>query len=379
MEEIKIKWEGEYIPLSIFMQVERYKVIPFTKNNQIVYEVSNYGRLRSINTDTGYHGSSFSKTNRCNLILNDERTRVFTAAVVLNAFLGDEFNMGDFIVYNDGNSNNVRLDNVRRLPAGSNVDNLVTNIMRSRYPGHIIKKRKGMEQQAIVKPTSIVHSKLLYNAFKQTILDMFVECRIPTPVSLLYKNAVESSEEIKGIIDFNSFCSLINTKSPLQGDYGQVFLKPANSDMVPRIELGCVSLRLAILLKECYGSKVACYRKKYIVDKENNVIVDFSDTDRYDSSRFICYPAPSYIELVDFLMENNDVFINATYQFEKQRFEGIVINCKNGETTYMHPSDDYDVALENTVVEYLCKEFEFNIDDVEPEDEQDSVETLVDE
>lgn len=375
MEEIKIKYNEEYIPLSIFMQTEKYKVIPCTANNQVVYEISNYGNLRSTNRDTGYHGSSFSKTNRCNIIVNDGRVRVFTAAIVLNTFLGEEFNIGDHIAYADGDTKNTRLDNIEKVPAGTASPVMTINTMRTRFPDRVTPKKKKVEQE--VNPVNIRSSKLLYNAFKQTILDMFVKSGIPTPISLLYKNAVESSKEIKDIIDFGSFCSLIATKSPIEGDYGQVFLEPANNDMVPRTEMGYISFRLAVILRECYGEKMFYYRKKFVVDRENSIIVDFLDTDRMDSSKFINYPAPSYIELIDFLIKNNNVFINANYQFDKDLFEGVIINCENGETSYVYSSDRYDVALENTIVKYLCEKFELN---AEPEIEtENSVETLVDE
>lgn len=381
MEEIKIKYNGEYVPLSIFMQSEKFKVIPCTANNQIVYEISNYGNLRSTNCGTGYRGNSFTKTNRCNIIINGGRIRVFTAAIVLNTFLDEEFNPGDHIVYLDGNLNNFRLDNVKKIAAGTALPDMVINTMKMRFPDRV--QRKKVKEDKQVESTDIRSSKLLYNAFRQTILNMFAETGIPTPISLLYKNAVESSSEIKNIISLSSFCELIATKTLILGDYGQVFLEPVNSDMVPRIEAGFVSFRLAVMLGELYGDKMSRYRRKYVVDLENSIFVNFTDSCNTNSLKFVYYPAPSYAELIDFLLENEKVFINANYQYEKGVFQGIYIDCETGIEDRLYYDKRYEIALENSIVKYLCDKFNLNPNDsVNAKSEittENSIETLVNE
>lgn len=380
MEEIKVKSGEEYVPLSIFMQTEQYKPVPCTISNKTLYEVSNYGKIRSINTENNHRGSGQNNKNRCNILLDDGgRIRVFTGAVILNAFYGDVFSPGDMIQYIDGDDMNLRLDNLKKLRAGTDKpDGAKVNTMKSYFPEKVLKRKS----EPIIDTLNIKGSKLLRNAFQSTILGMFTESGIPVPVTLLYKNMVESSKEIKDIVDIKSFISLIGANHNITSDYAQVLLKTNNSDIISSETKGYVSLRIAILLKMYYNdSFFSSCRKRYIVDKSNNAIVDFGDSTLEDSNRFLYYPAPSYIELMDYLIKTDEVYINANWSEEFQGFEGVIIyiNSHSFENTEFINSD-YETVIENTIVAYLIDEYENDKEDDESEtDTENSIETLTDE
>lgn len=366
--ELKVKSGEEYIPLSVFMQSESYRVIPMTKDNKTVYEISNYGRIRSVNTENGYHGSNTGTKNRCNILLdNNDKVRIFTGAISLNAFFGETFRPGDRIQYIDGNNSNLRLDNLKKIPSEAEKESgWVVNTIRNHYPELESAPRK--KDSGVIDTLNIKGSKLLINAFHSTILGMFRSCSIPTPISLLYKNIVESSREIKDIITLEAFIKLIKSEYSIEDKYGQVGIKPVNEDIISAENKGYVSFRIAMLLKKYTPiSNNVIFRKSYVVDKTNGLVVNFMDAILEDSNKFAYYPAPTYIELTDIIMNIDNVYVSAVWDKERGDYNGVAVDTTGeSEESYYGNYGDYESAIENSFYSYLLEQY-FENDETESE------------
>lgn len=351
MEERKIlNDDGVAVSLSEFMRTEVYRIIPQTANDTMVYEVSNYGNIRVNNKRMGR--TSYNTITRSRIFINADslNTRIFAGVVFLNVFLGEEFKPGDRVMFIDGDKDNFRLDNLRRIDSSEELASDVSiNTIRKHYP---LMDEPAAKVAGKVTPTfNKAKSKIAKQGMVMFIRSVLAQSDVPIPASLLYITFLKNDPQFSEEMDRSEFINFITPK--FTDDNASVYLKFDGKDVgftSRGRERGLVSLRIAKLLKSIDGVST-CF--KYAVNKTDHKQVTLIDnTNSEVGVSFKYYDAPYINDAVDVINEVFGVYIYAnvipdTFDHDGIRYRSFIHH--NGEDIQVHVNHDYYDVMENTM------------------------------
>ena len=293
MKEIEFK--GEVISMDDFMSEKRIVDV----SNSI--KVDNYGNV--------YSGNRILKEK--NILVRDDngKYKANKAYIIYYAFTKKQIQIGDCIVFLDGNKDNCKMDNII-VKKYSDIVNEVYIQTRQGYPRIVsISKNRSInplpsQQGPLVKS----YCQTMMKTLKNMVLSMLEPSDVPEPAFIIYESICRKDPGFKNDIPFNLFLDLIDGLTNSQ--YKLINYRLIDDEYILSNN-GYISFNTAYELSALGIDEPAFM--EYIYDKNmpsRVQIVRYSESTQYVYKRIKAYTLNSMIPLMN---ERFNVIVNIEY------------------------------------------------------------------
>ena len=294
MKEIEFK--GEVISMDNFMSEKRIVDV----SNSI--KVDNYGNV--------YSGNRILKEK--NILVRDDngKYKANKAYIIYYAFTKKQIQIGDCIVFLDGNKDNCRMDNIV-IKKHSDIVNDIYIQTRQGYPRIVsISKNRSVNPLSYQQEPSIKsYCQTMMKTLKNMVLSMLEPSNVPEPAFIIYESICRKDPGFKNDIPFNLFLELIDGLTNSQ--YKLINYRLVDDGGYVLSNNGYISFNTAHELSALGIDEPAFM--EYIYDKNmpsRVQIVRYSESTQYVYKRIKAYTLNSMISLMS---ERFNIVVNIEY------------------------------------------------------------------
>lgn len=294
MKEIEFK--GEIISMDNFMSEKRVVDV----SNSI--KVDNYGNV--------YSGNRILSEKNILVRDNNGKYKANKAYIIYYAFTKKQIQIGDCIVFLDGNKDNCRMDNIV-VKKYSDIVNDVYIQTRQGYPRIVsISKNRSVnplpsQQEHPIKS----YCQTMMKTLKNMVLSMLEPSDVPEPAFIIYESICRKDPGFKNDIPFNLFLDLIDGLTNSQ--YKLINYRLIDDGGFVLSNNGYISFNTAYELSALGIDEPAFM--EYIYDKNmpsRVQIVRYSESTQYVYKRIKAYTLNSMISLMN---ERFNIVVNIEY------------------------------------------------------------------
>ena len=322
MKEIEFK--GKVINMDDFMSEKRIVDV----SNSI--KVDNYGNVYSGN-------KSMRILSERNILVkdNDGKYKANKAFVIYYAFTKKQIQIGDCIVFLDGNKDNCRMDNIV-VKKYSDIVNDVYIQTKQGYPRVVtISRNRSVNLLPSQQGSSIKsYCQTMMKTLKNMVLSMLEPSDVPEPAFIIYESICRKDPGFKNDIPFNLFLDLIDGLTNSQ--YKLINYRLIDDGGYVLSNNGYISFNTAYELSALGIDEPAFM--EYIYDKSmpsRVQIVRYSESTQYVYKRIKAYTLNSMIPLMN---ERFNVVINIEHLDDKYHS---FLTGSNGELCNEHAQMEF--------------------------------------